>query len=42
MTTEASGVLYGPTTLGEPPRPAFEGPQADAVLREAGTLEELA
>jgi hypothetical protein len=28
--------------LGEPFRPALEGPQAGAVLREAGTLEELA
>jgi hypothetical protein len=29
-------------TLGEPPRPAFKGPQAVAVLREGGALEELA
>src|SRR5215207_9285539 len=42
VPTEASGVLYGPTTLGEPFRPSFERPQSGAVLREAGTLEELA
>ena len=42
MTTEAAGVLHRPTALGVPFRPAFEGPQADAVLREAGALEELA
>jgi hypothetical protein len=28
--------------LGEPFRPALERPQAGAVLREGGTLEELA
>ena len=42
MTAEAAGVLYGPTTLWEPFRPAFEEPQARAVLREGSTLEELA
>jgi hypothetical protein len=42
MTTEAAGVLHRPTTLGELLSPAFEGPQAGSVLREAGTLEELA
>src|SRR5215208_7590478 len=39
---EAASVLYGPTTLAEPFRPSFEGSQAGAVLREVGTLEELA
>src|SRR5215203_1484008 len=42
MPTETAGVLHSPTALGEPFRPAFEGPQACAVLREASTLEELA
>jgi hypothetical protein len=42
VSTEAASVLDGPTTLGEPFRPAFEGPQADAVLREASAFEELA
>src|SRR5829696_5699698 len=42
MPTETAGVLHRPTALGEPFRPAFEGPQACAVLREASTLEELA
>jgi hypothetical protein len=40
--TEPAGVLYGPTPLCEPFRPAFEAPQSGAVLREASTLEELA
>ncbi len=39
---KAASVLHRPTTLGEPARPAFEGPQAGAVLQEASTLEELA
>jgi hypothetical protein len=42
MTTEAAGVLYRPTALGELLSPAFEEPQAGAMLREAGTIEELA
>jgi hypothetical protein len=42
MPTEPSGVLHGPTTLGEALSPSFEGPQAGPVLREGGTLEELA
>src|SRR5215211_2126385 len=42
VTTEAAGVLYGPTPLEEPFCPALESPQAVAVLREASTLEELA
>src|SRR5215208_5997367 len=42
MPTETAGVLHSPTALGEPFRPAFEGPQACAVLREASTLDELA
>jgi hypothetical protein len=42
VPTESAGVLYGPTALGEPLRPAFEGSQAGAILREASTLEELA
>jgi hypothetical protein len=42
VTTEAAGVLHRPTTLGEPLRPALEGSQAGAVLREGGTLDELA
>src|SRR5215208_1411253 len=42
MTTEAAGVLYRPTALGEPFRPALESSQAGAVLQEASTLEELA
>jgi hypothetical protein len=42
VTPEASCILYGPTTLGEPSRPSLERPQAGAVLREAGMLEELA
>jgi hypothetical protein len=42
VTTEPAGVLYGPTPLGEALRPSFEGSQAGAVLRKAGTLEELA
>ena len=39
MPTEAAGGLHRPTTLGEPLRPAFEGPQAGAVVQEASTLE---
>jgi hypothetical protein len=42
VPTEPARVLYGPTTLGEPLRPALEAPQAGAVLREASTLDELA
>jgi hypothetical protein len=42
VPTEPADVLHRPTTLGEALRPAFEAPQAGAVLREAGTLEELA
>jgi hypothetical protein len=42
VPTEATGVLHSPTALGEPFRPAFEAPQAGAVLREASTLDELA
>src|SRR5215212_9065389 len=42
MATEPAGVLYRPTPLGEPLRPALEGPQAGAILRKASTLEELA
>jgi len=39
---ETSGVLHRPTTLAKPFRPAFEGSQAGAVLREGSTLNELA
>src|SRR5829696_6303982 len=42
VPTETAGVLYGPTALGGPFRPAFEGSQASAVLGEAGVIEELA
>jgi len=42
VSTEAASVLDGPTTLGEPFRPAFESSQAGAVLQEGSTLEELA
>src|SRR5918994_1750792 len=42
VPTHASGVLHRPTTFGEPLRPAFEAPQAGAILREGSTLEELA
>jgi hypothetical protein len=42
VTPEASCVLYRPTTLGEALRPSIEGPQTGAVLRKAGTIEELA
>src|SRR5215210_4978849 len=42
MPTETASVLHRPTALGEPFRPALEGPQPCAVLREASTLEELA
>jgi hypothetical protein len=42
VATEAAGVLHRPTTLGEPLRPAFEGLQAGAVLRETRALDELA
>jgi hypothetical protein len=42
MPTEAASVLHRPTALGVPLRPAFEGPQAGAVLQEASTLDELA
>jgi hypothetical protein len=42
VPAEAAGVLHRPTTLGEPLRPVLEGPQSGAVLREGGTLEELA
>ena len=42
MTTGPAGVLHRPTALGEPSRPALEGPKAGAVLREGSTLEELA
>ena len=42
MPAEAAGVLHRPTALGEPFRPAFEGPQAGAVLWEGSTLDELA
>jgi hypothetical protein len=41
MPTEVAGVLHRPTPLGEPFRPAFEGPKALAVMREGSTLEEL-
>jgi hypothetical protein len=39
MPTETAGVLHRPTTLAKPFRPAFEGPQAGAVVQEASTLE---
>jgi len=42
VPTEAASVLHRPTTLGEPFRPTFEGPQAGAVLWEGSTLDELA
>jgi hypothetical protein len=42
VPTKATSVLYRPTTLREPLRPAFEGSQASTVLQEASTLEELA
>src|SRR5829696_1832678 len=42
MPTEATGVLHRPTTLGEPFRPALEGSQTGAALREGRTLEEFA
>jgi hypothetical protein len=42
VPAEAAGILYRPTTLGEPFRPALEGSQAGAVLREGRTLDELA
>jgi hypothetical protein len=42
VPAETAGVLDGPTTLGEPLRPPFESPQAGAVLRETGVLDEIA
>jgi hypothetical protein len=42
VPAEPAGVLYRPTTLGEPSCPAFKRPQAAAVLWEGGTLEEIA
>jgi hypothetical protein len=41
VTTEPAGVLHRPTTFREPLSPAFEAPQAGAVLREAGMLDEF-
>jgi hypothetical protein len=41
MPTDTSGVLHRPTALRESFRPAFDGPQPCAVLREASTLDEL-
>jgi hypothetical protein len=42
MPTKASGVLHRPTPLVVALRPAFEGHQAGAILREGGMLDELA
>jgi hypothetical protein len=42
MPTKAAGVLHCPTVFGEPLRPALEGSQAGAVLRERSAFEELA
>ena len=42
VPAEAASVLHRPAALGEPLGPTFEGPQAGSVLREVGTLEELA
>ena len=39
---EAASVLYRPTALGEPLRPAFEGSQAGAVMWEVSMLDEPA
>jgi hypothetical protein len=42
VPTEAASVLYRPTALGEPLRPAFEGSQAGAVMWEVSMLDEPA